>query len=297
MASRPLTGRLKMCRRGPGKIAMIGLDLDGTVYNNAKEITPGVKAAIRDAIDQGVVVLPATGRPKGGLPADFLAIPGVRYALTSNGAVVIDLKNGRPVYEKCMEKTQAMQIISTMLRFEGLTEAYMDGRCYTDRKNYENEKNFSHTPPALLEYIRKTRVPVEDLAAFVAAQEHPVEKLHMIFGDMQVRSRAFEEMRRRYPYLNITSASSFNMEINAAGCDKGSSLVALGEILGISRSAIMACGDSGNDLPMLEAAGFAVAMGNATEKIKAAADFVTKSNEEDGVAYAIRRFVTGRERS
>lgn len=272
-------------------IRMIGLDLDGTVYNNAKEITPGVKAAIEAAIRKGVVVLPATGRPFGGLPKDFVEIPGVRYALTSNGAAVLDLETGERIYENCIEKSEASGIISTMLNFEGLAEAYMEGRCYTDRKNYERAENFSYIPEALLTYIKKTRIPIDNLPEFVKAQEQPVEKLHMIFGDMDIRRRAFAKMQSCYPSLNITSASSFNMEINAPSCDKGKGLVELGKILGIAPDQIMVCGDSGNDYPMLKAAGFAVAMGNAEEKIKAAADFVTKTNEEDGVAYAIRRFV------
>ena len=272
-------------------ICMIGLDLDGTVYNEAKEITPGVRQAIQDAIAQGVVVLPATGRPFGGLPEAFLKIPGVRYALTSNGAAVVDLESHERIYEACMDQELAAKVISVMLEFDGLAEAYMDGKCYTDKRNYENASNFSLVPAGLLAYIRASRIPKEQLAAFVRQQEHPVEKLHMIFGDTHTRDRAFKHIKGRFPDLNITNASSFNMEINSPTCNKGSSLLALGKILGIPRSQIMACGDSGNDYPMICAAGFSVAMGNAEERIKAAADVVTKSNEEDGVAWAIRQYV------
>ena len=272
-------------------IRMIGLDLDGTVYNNAKEITFEVKAAIEAAIRQGVVVLPATGRPQGGLPKDFLAIPGVRYAVVSNGAAVLDLETGVRIYEDCIKKEEAADMISSMLKFTGLAEAYMDGRCYTDRKNYENEKNFAYVPPGLLAYIKKTRIPVDNLPEFVKAQGHPVEKLHMIFGDMDIRRRAFDTMKQLYPKHNIVSAAPFNMEINSPTCNKGSSLIQLGKILGIGKNQLMVCGDSGNDYLMMKAAGFAVAMGNAEERIKLAADFVTKSNEDNGVAYAIHRFV------
>lgn len=274
-------------------IRMIGLDLDGTVYNNAKEITPGVKKAIKAAIDQGIVVLPATGRPVKGLPEDFLAIPGVKYALTSNGAVVVDLETGKHLYENCIPKEDAAEMISSMLSYPGLAEAYMDGQCYTDRRNYENSENFSFVPEGLLAYIRKTRIPVDDLSSFIKSQAHPVEKLHMIFGDMDIRNRAFMEMRYKYPKLNITSASEFNMEINAPLCDKGNGLIQLGKILGIDQSQIMACGDSGNDYAMICAAGFSVAMANADNNIKDAADVVTKSNEEDGVAYAIYKYALG----
>ena len=271
-------------------IRMIGLDLDGTVYNNDKVITPGVLRAIRAAIGRGIIVLPATGRPKGGLPEDFMNIPGVRYALTSNGAAVYDLESGKRIIENCIEKELAARIIERMLSFPGLAETYMEGLCYTDQKNYENAQNFAFVPAGLLEYIRRTRIPKADLAAFMRTQEHPAEKLHMIFGDMKVRDQAFSSLRGQFPDFNITSASPFNMEINAPGCDKGSSLLALGKLLGIKRSEIMVCGDSGNDYPMMLAAGFSVAMGNAEDKIKQAADAVTKTNEEDGVAWAIETF-------
>ena len=75
-------------------IRMIGLDLDGTVFNNEKEITEHTRQVLAEAIRRGVTVLPATGRPQEGLPGQFLAIPGVRYALTSNGARILDLKDG-----------------------------------------------------------------------------------------------------------------------------------------------------------------------------------------------------------
>ena len=248
-------------------IGMIGLDLDGTVFNDEKEITPGVRQAIVQAISQGVIVLPATGRPQGGLPQAFLDIPGVRYALTSNGAAVVDLSTGRRIYENCMDRDFAAGMVTDMLEFEGLAEAYMDGKCYTDRKNYENAGNFSFVPQALLEYIRKTRIPKNDLPAYIKEQPYGVEKLHMIFGDMEIRDRAFLKMKEKYPDCNITNASSFNMEINAPTCDKGTGLLALGRILGIKREQIMACGDSGNDLPMIRAAGFSVAMANGEEKL------------------------------
>ena len=272
-------------------IRMIGLDLDGTVYNDAKEITRPVREAIEAAIRRGVVVLPATGRPATGLPEAFLNIPGVRYALTSNGAAIVDLSCGEQIYEDCLEPAQAAKIMEKMLEYRGLAETYMDGRCYSDRTNFENAMNFKALPEAMVAYIRKSRILVDRLPEFILEMDQPVEKLHMIFGDMDIRRQAFDGLCGAYPDYTITSAAPFNMEINSPTCNKGSGLIALGKLLGIKREEIMACGDSGNDYPMICAAGLSVAMGNAQERIKAAADFVTKTNEEDGVAYAIRKFV------
>ena len=94
--------------------------------------------------------------------------------------------------------------------------------------------------------------------------------------------------------MEITSSIPNNLEINARGVTKGRGLLVLAETLGLSRSQVMACGDSGNDLTMIQNAGLGVAMANATPEVLAAADFVTASNNEDGVAKAIERFVLGR---
>lgn len=82
------------------KIRMVGLDLDGTVFNNNKEITTHTRSVLKEAIHQGCIVLPATGRPEIGLPGAFLEIPGVEYALTSNGARIIRIPSGETVYEE-----------------------------------------------------------------------------------------------------------------------------------------------------------------------------------------------------
>ena len=93
------------------KIRMIGLDLDGTVFNDAKIITPHTKEVLAEAIRQGVVVLPATGRPEWGLPEEFLKIPGVKYSVTSNGARVIEVPSGKTVYQVLLPVDGALGLI------------------------------------------------------------------------------------------------------------------------------------------------------------------------------------------
>ena len=95
-------------------IRMIGLDLDGTVFNNAKEITEHTRQVLAEAIRRGVVVLPATGRPRTGLPEAFLSIPGVRYALTANGGRIVDLETGEPIYQCLIPWELTQEIIAEM---------------------------------------------------------------------------------------------------------------------------------------------------------------------------------------
>lgn len=273
------------------KIRMIGLDLDGTVFNNEKMITEHTREVLAEAIRQGVVVLPATGRPECGLPEQFLAIPGVRYALTSNGARIIDLVERKVIYAQLLPWETAAAVIDEVNTWEHCAwEAYYDGEIFVDADAYR----FLDHPdmlPALKSYMRRTRQPVKGLAEKIRREHISMEKMHMVFENTEYRDQKLQEIREKFPDLAFSNATTFNMEINSADAGKGKGLVALGRILGISREEIMACGDAANDWDMLQMAGFPVVMGNADEETKKLAAFVTKSNEEDGVAYAVEQYV------
>ena len=119
-----------------------------------------------------------------------------------------------------------------------------------------------------------------------------MDKVQGLFADMKEREQAWQELKQ-FDSLELVASLKYNIEINAAGVNKGKGLLELGEILGISREEIMAFGDGDNDIAMLREVGFGVAMQNADEEVKAVADYVTGSNDEDGVAKAIARFVLG----
>lgn len=278
------------------KIRMIGLDLDGTVFNNQKEITDHTRQVLAKAIRQGVIVLPATGRPEAGLPEQFLSIPGVRYALTSNGARILDLKEGSVVYEQPVSWETALAAVTQMEQYEGCCwEVYHDGKIYVDQDTYQF---ISHPDmsPALWEYIRRSRIFFPDLKATIRREQWNIEKLHMMFSDTGNRDEKLLCLRQDFPELSVSCATSFNMEIVSAKAGKGNGLLALGRLLGISREEIMACGDASNDWDMLKKVGFPVVMGNADAETKKLAAYVTLSNEEDGVAWAVEKFVLSRQK-
>ena len=278
-------------------IRMIGLDLDGTVFNNQKEITAHTRQVLAEAIRQGVVVLPATGRPQEGLPGQFLSIPGVRYALTSNGARILDLADGSVVYEQPVSWDVALEAIGEMEQYEGCCwEVYHDGKIYVDKDTY----HFIRHPdmaPALWDYIRRSRIFYPDLKETIRREQWKMEKLHMMFSDTTNRDEKLPVLREHFPELSVSCATSFNMEIVSAKAGKGNGLLELGKLLGISRHQIMACGDAPNDWDMLKKVGFPVAMGNADEETKKLAAYVTRTNEEDGVAWAIEKFVLKQEKN
>ena len=271
------------------KIKMIGVDLDGTLLTDKKELTGRTRKALSRALEQGVVVLVATGRPWLGVPEELRAFPGMRYALTSNGARIIDTVENRVIEEHLLSPDLAKKALEICGKYDTLQEVYFDGQGYAPADKMACVEKY-HKNPSMCEYMRKTRIPVKDIFELVEKENRGLDKVQALFADMGERSQAWRELKKDRG-LELVGSLQYNIEINAAGVNKGTGLVNLGRLLGIRREEIMACGDGDNDEAMLREAGFGVAMANAEEQVKAAADYVTLSNEEDGVAAAIEKFV------
>lgn len=272
-------------------IKMIGLDLDGTVFNDNKNITEHTKETLGKAISQGVVVLPATGRPECGLPEQFLQIPGVRYAVTSNGARVIDLQTKKTVVEEMVSWDVSLQVIAYARTWKDTAwEVYFDGNAFVE----EGEFQFIEHPdikPAFKKYILETRKPCKGLLELIEKNHIGLEKIRMTFPSTEYRNQCMKAFEEKFPQLDVSYATTFDMDIVSKHIGKGVALLKLGEILGITKEQIMACGDAKNDWNMLDMVGFPVAMGNADEETKKRAAYITLTNEEDGVAYAVEKFV------
>ena len=271
------------------RIKMIGLDLDGTLLTDKKELTDRTKAALRRAIELGITVLVASGRPWMGVPEELRNFPGMRYALTSNGARIIDTKDDRVIEEHLLSPELALKALAVCGKYDTLQEVYFDGQgCAPEDQMAYVEKY--HRNPSMCEYMRKTRLPVKDIRKLVEQENRGLDKVQALFADMDERETAWKELEQEKG-LELVGSLQYNIEINAAGVNKGTGLVNLGRMLGIRRKEIMAFGDGDNDIAMLREAGFGVAMANADEQVKAAADYITLSNEEEGVAEAIERLV------
>lgn len=271
------------------RIKMIGLDLDGTLLNSKKELTPYTKEVIEEAIKQGVHVLVATGRPYTGVPKELRDFLGMRYALTSNGARVLDTEKGILLIERLLPRESARKTVEVFRKYDSLQEIYFDGQGYVDKEKIEHIEKYHHDPN-MWEYVRNSRIAVEDVMELLDSKTQDLDKTQALFADMDERSAAWEELSQ-YEELTLVGSLKYNIEINAVGVNKGKSLVELGELLGIRREEIMAIGDGDNDIVMLQEAGVGVAMGNADDNVKNAADYVAESNDEDGAAKAIVKYV------
>ncbi|MBQ7372300.1 MAG: HAD hydrolase family protein [Blautia sp.] len=150
-------------------------------------------------------------------------------------------------------------------------------------------------PTSLLRYIRDTRTRVESLPEYLREKKENVQKITLNFypvGDGTYWDRDWAiELLSGYPEVSFLTGGYHNLEFTKAGVKKGPGLLFLAGHLGIPLEETMAVGDTENDLDILRTAGLGVAMGNAQESVKQTADFITRTNEESGVAYALRRMV------
>lgn len=273
-------------------IKMIGLDLDGTLLTSRKELTENTKRVLKDAIDAGIQVLVATGRPFTGIPKELQEFPGIHYALTSNGARVLNTDTGELLIEQLLPLESAKKALHIFQKYDTLSEVYFDGQGYADQAKLDNVGKYHHDPN-MWNYVRTTRKAVPDIWQVVAAENRDMDKVQALFADMDERAAAWKELSE-LKELELVGSLSYNIEINAAGVNKGTALIALGKMLGIPRESIMACGDGDNDVYLMQEAGLGVAMSNAQDKVKTAADYITASNDEEGVARAIEKFALHR---
>ena len=157
------------------RIKMIGLDLDGTLLNEKKEISPYSRDVIKRALDAGVIVLVATGRPWMGIPEELRGFPGMRYALTSNGARIIDRDENKVLKEQLLSVELAKKALEICGKYDTLQEVYFDGQGYAPADKMICLEKY-HKNPSLCEHMRTTRIPVREILKLVETEKRGIYK-------------------------------------------------------------------------------------------------------------------------
>lgn len=275
-------------------IKLIGIDLDGTLFNNQKEITNRTINAIKMAISKGIYIVPATGRHFSGVPKQLKQIEKIEYALTTNGSSIYEINSGKCIYEDAIKNELALELIAKLQEYDILTDAFINGSGYTSEKNIKFIKELN-IADVMKEYMINTRIRVLSLYEYVRETKSDVQKFTMNFKPLDDNTYKDREkvinLANTYKELACVSGGMNNVELTNSTATKGSGLLKLGEMLGIKKEQIMAIGDSGNDLDMIKKAHIGVAMANAEDEVLKAADIITKSNEEDGVAFIIEEYL------
>lgn len=282
-----------------GKIKLVALDMDGTLFNDKLEITEENQRAIRAAIESGTHVIISTGRPYVALPIEKLTDLGIRYVITSNGGGVYRIPEKECVYSSCMPPEVIVPIIRHLQTKDIQYDAFISGNRYRESNRQHLVERMTQFPEATRQMVKTNATFVDDLAAFIEERGLDVEKMTINFyplpdGTYKDRDDVWSYLSAN-PQITALCGGYMNVEYTMAGTTKAMGLRFLADMLDVPMECTMACGDTQNDADIMQAAAVGVAMGNASDDIKAIADFITKSNNDSGVAYAIDKFVFGAE--
>ncbi len=272
------------------EIRLITLDLDGTLLNSSKALSPRNAAALAAAAARGVEIVPTTGRFFGAMPECIRTLPFLHYAITINGAQVYDIANDRAIARAEMPTALALDIMTALDRLPVIYDCYQENWGYMTASMQETALEF--VPDVHYQkMVRELRTPVPELKEFLRQRQLGVQKIQLFTPQVSLRNRLLKELAEQFPATAVSSAVPNNVEINAADANKGSAIRALAAHLGLDMSQTMGFGDGLNDLTMLRDTGIGVAMGNGCPEALAIADVITATCDEDGVAQAIETYV------
>lgn len=267
--------------------SIIALDLDGTLTNSEKNITPRTFAALMKAQREGVRLVLASGRPTFGIAA--LAN---QLQLADYGGYVLSYNGGR-IIDWCEKTVIFSQVVDPKLvpiLYDFAEKAQLPIVTYLPEAILASKNEGVY----LAEEARINRMPVVVAQNFVeeAMQIASGSTKFLIPGEPELLIQLESEMKAALSeQMEVFRSAPFFLELPPKGIDKAQSLQRLLTHLGLERESLMAFGDGFNDLSMIQFAGQGVAMANAVEEVKSIADFVTTSNEEDGIAHALEQLL------
>jgi Cof subfamily protein (haloacid dehalogenase superfamily) len=266
--------------RGESDYRLIVADIDGTLVTRNREITPGVLAAVREAQSRGVRVCLATGRIWLSARQYFERLGADPPAILYNGGLVYDFRTDTVLRRIHLDYEHARAVLEILREVpEVQPHVYAGDRVYTGRVNELTDR-----------YRRKDGIHVEEVGDLVAFLPRDPMKI-LIVGARPDLERAVSRIRTIPMPINTVFSEETYLEILPVGSSKGVALEFVAARLEVPVSQVIAVGDNLNDLEMLRTAGLGVAMGNAPEALRMAADVVTRTNDEEGLRDVIERFV------
>jgi len=266
-------------------IKLIAIDMDGTALNSNHEFSPRLFHLLKKAIQQGVHVIPATGRTLTTIPREVFRIPGIRYVISSNGADIMDLYTKKSIKKELLPGKEALAVLERLKRFPIICYIHSEGRQYQSKDSIEFRLEYD---PHFKSFL--TPNLIDNLGDFILTHPDEIEKVGGICYDEEIFQAILQE-EKKFGHINMASTGKLSIEFNSPHASKGNALDYLCSILKIPSSQVMALGDNQNDLSMFQFAGHAVAMGNAIDELKELADEITLSCDEDGAAIAIEKIL------
>lgn len=268
---------------------MVALDLDGTTFNSAGDISERNVAAIEEAAANGVHVVVSTGRSFRSLPDHIKNVKGIEYAITSNGAHVNRVETGEAVYNDFLDDNAVKEIARLKVETKADIEAFIQGQAYVDQSYYDDVRD-NGCAYRNAEYVLWSRKPVPDVSGLMLEHADEIENVNFVYETLELLEEARPKIEA-IPNATITSSFPNNLEVGGPNTSKKTALIWLMGELGVVPDELMCCGDAPNDIQMAEMAGIGVAVANAWGGLKDHADYITESNDDDGVGIAIEKFV------
>ncbi|MDF2802971.1 MAG: HAD-superfamily hydrolase, subfamily [Anaerocolumna sp.] len=260
------------------------LDIDGTLTNSNKDISPKTLDAIMSIQERKHTVVLASGRPTPGITAlaDKLRLSHYGgYILSYNGAKIINCKTGEVIYEKVLPADIIPSLHAAAIQHNVGIISYEGDHVITDMDIDEY----------MMKEAKINSIPIKAIKDFPNYITFPVNKC-LITGHGDKLAEIEPKMKEQFgDRINIYRSEPFFLELMPHNIDKANSLKELLKYLNLTNEQMISCGDGYNDLSMIEYAGMGVAMANAQEIVKKAANYITFSNDEDGVAHVIEEFM------
>ncbi|MDE5977915.1 MAG: Cof-type HAD-IIB family hydrolase [Turicibacter sp.] len=262
---------------------MIVLDLDGTLMSSKNEILLETKEALLKAQEEGVIVVLASGRPTYGMlkVAKELRLdhyPG--YILSYNGGRIISLQTNEMIYDDSLTPEICHELYDLSREMNVNIMAYEDESIVTTDDDVYIQKE-AHITGMAIKRVDNFKDSVNFNSVKCLCTGEPE---HLAQVELKMKERLGDR-------LSITRSLPFFLEFMPQNINKAYSLQKLLDHVGLDKTQLIACGDGYNDLPMIEFAGLGVAMGNAVDEVKAIANYVTATNDENGIAQVIEKFI------
>lgn len=278
-------------------IKLLAVDMDGTCLDGRSRVTDNTIKALREAAQAGITIVPATGRNLFCLPhrigegtlygvqsAEGRKNRGLfRYVISSNGARVTDIQEKKTLFQAMIPRETAAALLERCRGQRLITASHINSRYLLQGRPAALAGRLVYGKDAKGIYC------VRDMARTVNKSAFQTEELQFYFFTHQSRRR-LENTLELFPGLTAAYTSVY-AEVYSRQASKGRALEALAKRLGITREEIACIGDGENDLSMFAVSGLKIAMGNAFEGLKQQADYVTSSNNREGVAKAVRRIL------
>lgn len=265
---------------------LIALDMDGTLLKSDKTISRATHRAIQNAKAKGVKVILATGRPVKGIQGYLKELDLINdgdYAVTYNGAIVQSTKTGEVIAKNTMKLDDLKYLYNLSQELDVNIHVLTENSCITPKWNKYSQLE-----------VDCNKIPLEILDFNSLNSTRTLVKI-MFVDEPDILEKAIERLPDEiYEKYTVVRSAPFFLEFLNKKVNKGFGVELLAQSLGITADEVICVGDAGNDIHMIRYAGLGVAMGNAFPEVKEIADYITCTNEEDGVAEVINKFILGR---